>query len=328
MTAGEKELQVARFESGQDALWDDFVWGANNGTLFHTRAFLSYHPPDRFQDHSLLFYKGGRLLALLPAIERQEESGPELVSHAGASFGGFVVRSQLSLRDAFRLVDALDGYAANHGLRRVVMTFPPQVYLNRPSNYLDFALLQRGYAYQKREVSSVIPLDFHEQHTLEIFSPESRRAVRRAMKLGVRSLQSERLADFYEILRRNLGLRHGVQPTHTLDELVLLKRMFPERIRFFEAQVDGRMIAGIVLFDVNPKAALAFYVSHDEAAQNYRGVNLLFYEVIRWSIRRHFQFLDFGIFTVDMEPNWGLAHFKETFGAQGIFRDTLHKVFP
>jgi hypothetical protein len=38
-----------------------------------------------------------------------------------------------------------------------------------------------------------------------------------------------------------------------------------------------------------------------------------------------FKFLDFGIFTVNMDPNWGLGRFKENFGARGIFRDTFYK---
>jgi len=37
------------------------------------------------------------------------------------------------------------------------------------------------------------------------------------------------------------------------------------------------------------------------------------------------RFLDFGIFTVNMDPNLGLARFKENFGARGIFRDTFYK---
>lgn len=30
-----------------------------------------------------------------------------------------------------------------------------------------------------------------------------------------------------------------------------------------------------------------------------------------------------GIFTGNEDPNWGLARFKESFGAQGVFRDSL-----
>ena len=54
-------------------------------------------------------------------------------------------------------------------------------------------------------------------------------------------------------------------------------------------------------------------------------MNLLFYEIIRQAIRDKFAYLDFGIFTVDMDPNWGLGRFKESFGAQGVFRDSFLK---
>ena len=38
-------------------------------------------------------------------------------------------------------------------------------------------------------------------------------------------------------------------------------------------------------------------------------------------------FDDFGIFTVNGEPNMGLGRFKENFGASGIFRDTIELKF-
>ena len=120
-------------------------------------------------------------------------------------------------------------------------------------------------------------------------------------------------------------MRHNVQPTHTLDELQLLKKIFPERIKLFSATFENRMVAGVVMFECNKRVTLAFYISHDEDFQQYRGVNYLFFEIIKWAIRNSYGYLDFGIFTVDMDPNWGLGRFKESFGAQGIFRDTFLK---
>jgi lipid II:glycine glycyltransferase (peptidoglycan interpeptide bridge formation enzyme) len=70
---------------------------------------------------------------------------------------------------------------------------------------------------------------------------------------------------------------------------------------------------------------LAFYISHDETYQHYRPVNLLFYEIMQRYAYEGFKYLDFGIFTVLMEPNWGLGRFKENFGARGVFRDTFFK---
>ena len=51
--------------------------------------------------------------------------------------------------------------------------------------------------------------------------------------------------------------------------------------------------------------------------------NLLFYEILKDAIKNNFKVFDFGIFTVNEEPNMGLAKFKENFGSSGIFRDTV-----
>ena len=122
-------------------------------------------------------------------------------------------------------------------------------------------------------------------------------------------------------------MRHNVTPTHTLEELLLLKKIFPDRILLFGAFAEDQMVAGVVMFITNQRVVLAFYISHNEDLQQFRGVNCLFFEIIKWAIREKYAYLDFGIFTVNMDPNWGLGRFKESFGAQGIFRDTLLKYF-
>ncbi|RMF60860.1 MAG: GNAT family N-acetyltransferase [Calditrichaeota bacterium] len=319
-------VTIACYEESSAERWDEFVTTSNNGTLFHLRRFLRYHPPERFEDVSLIFEKERKWLSVMPAAVRQEQDGRVLISHPGASFAGPVFKSSTSIKDTFFVVQALVEFAKAQGFSRIVLTLPPLVYLARPSNYLEFALREYGFTYLKREVSSVIPLDFAEEDTLFIFSPESRRAARKAMKSGVKVRESEDFESFYSILKRNLTLRHNVQPTHTLEELLRLKSMLGDKIRLFGAFLDSRMIAGVVMFTCNSRVALAFYISHLEAYQQYRSVNLLFYEVVRWAIRQRFRFLDFGIFTVQMKPNWGLARFKESFGAQGVFRDTLVKI--
>lgn len=320
-----RRLGIQPFEESWGSRWDAFVWGSNNGTLFHTREFLGYHPPERFQDASAVFTKDDRWRVLLPAAVQERGGGRVLISHPGASFAGPIFDSDLSLKDTYRFARALLEYAYDLEVAQVRMTLPPQIYLWRPSNYLEFALLDCGFTYERREVSSVIPLDFAEEDTLMIFSSEAARAVRKAMRSGVDVVESDDFKAFYAILQRNLKLRHNVQPTHSLEELERLHRMFPDRVRLFAATLDDEMIAGIVVFVCNARVALAFYVSHDESKQEYRGVNYLFFHVVRWAIRQDLKFLDFGIFTVNMKPNWGLARFKEGFGAQGIFRDTLVK---
>jgi len=315
------ELQLEVYASEDAQRWDAFVNASNNGTLFHTRKFLNYHPDGRFEDCSVLFTKEKKYLAVFPAAVRDNC----LISHPGCSYGGPVYHLSFTLKDAFSVVESLLDFAGTRGLTKIALTMPPQIYHRRPSNYIDFALLKSGFTYAKREVSSVIPLDFSEEDTLQAFNSEARRAVRRAQKLGVEIKPSSDIETFYDILNHNLKMRHNVRPTHSLAELTHLMQMYPDEIQLFGAFVDDTMIAGVVVFVCNAQVALAFYISHRDDMQRYRPVNLLFYDIIRWAIRRQIRFLDFGIFTVNMVPNWGLARFKESFGALGVFRDTFVK---
>jgi len=204
------------------------------------------------------------------------------------------------------------------------MTLPPRIYSQQPNDNLDFCLCRHGFQYVKREVSSVIALRYSPDAALATFKSEARTAVRKGIRSGISVRLSRDLASFYGILKTNLKMRHDVSPTHTLEELERLKGLMSTDIRLFGAFLEDRMIAGIMVFVCNPRVLLAFYISHSEEYQSYRPVNLVMYEVIQWALTHHFSYYDLGIFTVNMEPNWGLGRFKESLGAQGVFRDTLY----
>ena len=68
------QLSVVRYTSDQKIVWDSFVAASRNGTFLFMRDYMDYHA-DRFTDYSLMFYKGGRLLALLPGnMEAQDRN--------------------------------------------------------------------------------------------------------------------------------------------------------------------------------------------------------------------------------------------------------------
>jgi len=316
-------VNLRRFEESDTSAWEAFVATANNGTLFHERKFLGYHPEDRFEDHSLIFEQKGKIVALFPAVLVQEDNQTALISHQGSSYGGLVTKQDLSFQDSYDFVEALVGYSKNTGIARIQMTLPPAIYQCRVSNYLDFALIKHGFVYKKRDISSMLTMEATPEENLDKFRPSHRTAVRKAIRQGVTVRESSDWSAFYDLLKDNLNIRHNVQPTHTLAELIQLKEMYPEKVRLFGAYWDTNLIAGVVNFSVNKDVVLAFYISHKEAFQHLRAVNLLFYEIIKWCHVEQAKYLDFGIFTVNMEPNFGLGRFKENFGASGVFRDTF-----
>ncbi len=319
-------ITVKRFNNNSSA-WDNFVSSANNGTLFHTRRFLNYHHEGRFNDHSLEFYKKGKLVGVFPAALIESGDQRQLVSHPGASVGSFVVPEDLAFADALEMVEQLVDYSKRENLDGIKLTQPPTIYSKRLSHYIDFALQKNGFLYAKREISSILFLEKSIDENLSKFKSTHRTAARKAEKSGVVVKETDDFASFYEILKKNLSIRHDVKPTHSLNELLHLKELFPDKINLFGAYIEEKMVAGVINFIATENVVLAFYISHNEDFQEVRPINLLFYKIFEWAIQKKYNVFDFGIFTVNEEPNMGLARFKENFGASGQFRDTMEIQF-
>ncbi len=312
-------MDVVKLTEKDHKHWEEFVKQANNGTIFHTLKFLSYHPPERFKNHHLLIKEKENIVALFPAVIEDKT----IISHKGASYGGFVLKQGLGIHDIYLCVAYILEFLKKEKIQKILLTQTPLVYYREPNQYIDFALMKHGFRYRKREITAVIPLDVAEP--LLVFHPDARRSTKKAIREGVRVRITDDYAQYYEILKNNLGMRHNVSPTHTLSELFKLKNMFPEDIILFGAYLKEKMIGGMVIFVTNPEVILAFYISHNNQYQAYRPVNLLFYEVIKWGRLKGFRYLDLGTFTLNMEPNWGLGRFKENFNARGFLRDTYEK---
>ncbi|MEO8514470.1 MAG: GNAT family N-acetyltransferase [Ignavibacteria bacterium] len=317
-------MEVVQYEKKYLDKWEDFCASSSNGTIFHSRKFLSYHLPDKFKDNSLLFFEEKKLAAILPAADIKRDGLRMLWSHMGASYGGFVYDESLNIKQSFDLTQSLVDYALQEKFEKILVTNVPVVYQKRYNQYLDFAFIKNGFEYQKREVTSVITLNVDEDNVMKLIKPEARTSVRKSEKMGVVIKKSNDFEEYYDILKSNLAMRHNVQPAHTLEELYTLKELFPHKIQLFGAYLKNKMIAGVVNFYCNDKVVLVFYISHNPEYQQYRAVNLLFYTIMKDAINRGLSFLDFGLFTVNMEPNWGLGKFKESFGARGILRDSFY----
>ena len=316
-------LKFRKYIKKDEELWDNFVSKSNNGTIFHLRKFLKYHPINRFKDHSLIIEKKQKLFSLFPAAEKYINNKKYLISHPGSSVGSFVVLENLSISDAMDITKKLVSYAKKLKFNGIQITLPPNLYQRRFSNYMDFAFFKQNFIYKNRDITSILFLESTIEKNLLKFRSSHRRAVNIAKNKGVIVRESNNYSTYYKILKKNLSKRHGVNPTHTLDELKNIKSIFKDRIKLFAAFLGGKMIAGVVNFLVNDHVILAFYISHDEDFNEYRSLNLLFYKIFGWAINSKFKIYDFGTFTVNQEPNMGLGRFKENFGASGIFRDTI-----
>ncbi len=317
-------MKVRPAEPGDRGRWTDFVLRSNNGTVFHLPDFLDYHPEGRFRNHHLIVENRNEIVSVVPGALVEREDGIWFSSYPGASYGGPVFNDSSGLKKIENTVEKLLVYCKSRGWKGMEMTSPPMVYYRRPHNYLEFSLLKRGFKYRKRELTAVIDLGRLGEELKLGFRSSALRGVRKAVKNNVKVEENPDFALFYHVLESNLQQRHNVKPTHTLEELTKIRDLLgQDHVRQFIATLDGEVLAGMVMFHCNPRVTLAFYISHDQERQALRPVNLVYMEVIKWAKQMGYQYMDLGTFTLNMDVNYGLCRFKESFSARGIFRNTL-----
>lgn len=319
-------IQVVPYSDNLRDRWDKFVLNSNNGTMFHLQKFFDYHPKGRFNWHHLLFMDKKEIVAVLPGAKM----GSTFESPIGASYGS-IVTNVIPFVKALELVDAFSEYCREKSFERAVLTPPPFIYQKLISQNLDYALAYRGFSYDKHYISHSIPLNAGDD-ILATFQATARRYIHK--NLREQSLRVEINNDyeaFYPILVKNKA-RHGVTPTHTLDELLRLKKLLPNNLELFLVYKGEKPIAGSLMFACNDQVALCFYNMLLYEYEQYNPIHIVMYEVSKWAVERGFTWIDIGVSQDTkaenpMTPSMNLIRFKEHFNSHGILRSTFYKRF-
>lgn len=318
----EINLLVKMYNEKYKEKWDKFVNESNNGTIFHLQQFLAYHDSNKFNFHHLIFEQDGNIIALLPG----ELKNGIFKSPMGASFGGFVTK-HISYSKIEKIVITFLNYCKDNNINEIYLTHPVISYNKIITQDLDYALLYHGFEYKHHLYSSVINLE--RTYNLEHFEKKARNAVRKAQKMGVEVIINNDFDSFYPILVENKK-KFKLSPTHTLEELKRLDSLLPGKIKLFLALKDDIVLGGSLIFICNDVSIIDFYIAQDYSHQQYRPINIVLFQIIRWANENGYRYFDIGVNQETSDPNpmalnRTLVSFKATFGANCLFRSTLYK---
>jgi hypothetical protein len=303
-------LSVRPYVLGDAAAWDALVARSRNGNLLHLRGYMDYHA-DRFVDASLMVERDGELLAVFPAnIE-----GDRVTSHGGLSYAGLVCSPELRTAATLAAFERIGGHYRALGVGRVFYKAVPHVFHAAPAEEDLYALHRLGARLWRRDLASVIAL----REPLR-FTPGRRRSIERAAKAGIRLRSGGDAADFHALLTRVLE-RHGVAPTHRLQELRLLQQRFPQRIVLHEALRGDELLAGAVVYDFG-RVVHTQYLAVSEEGRRLDALSFLLAGLIG-EARAKRDYFSFGISTErdGRVLNEGLVEQKERFGARAVVHD-------
>lgn len=307
-------IDIVRYNSNMQAEWDAFVKASKNGTFLFMRGYMDYHS-DRFADHSIMFYRKNKLLAILPANICKEER--TLVSHGGLTYGGFVMHPDTRTCDMVEIVDELKKYLQEAGVRQFIYKPTPYIYNRIPSEEPLYALFQAGARVSARAISTTI--DNNERLK---FSQLRKRCIIKAVNAGIECQESSDYEKYWEILTTILHKRHRNRPVHTKEEIELLHSRFPENIRLYTANYQGEPVAGIVVYNTDTTAHFQYIAASDEGC-SIGALDQLIAHLIE-KVYAHKRYIDFGISTEQggTHLNNGLISQKEGFGGRAVVYDT------
>ncbi len=295
------------------ARWNDFVALARQSSFLFNRAYMDYHS-ERFDDHSLMIFKGKRLFAVLPA----NREGDTLTSHGGLTYGGLLTGLRATVADIAQALGAIMDFSRDRGISQIIYKPTPYIYHTQPADEDLFCLWHdAGARLVARQISSTIDGGCRGR-----FFDIRRQGARRAREAGITINRSTTYAPFWDILERNLSQRHDTRPVHSLAEMELLASRFPDNITLWTANdAAGDVVAGVVMY-MTRNVAHSQYISASPRGREIGALDLLFDTVINYALEccRYF---DFGISTEcrGATLNHGLIYQKEGFGARATLYD-------
>lgn len=306
-------FEIVRYTSGHIAEWNQLVEASKNGTFLFDRRYMDYHA-DRFNDFSLMFYLGSRLLAVLPAHVADDT----LYSHNGLTYGGLLMSRQITVTQTITLFRELNEYLRLQGIKHVQYKCIPWIYHRLSAEEDLYALYHECHA-------RIIARDFATNIFLDggvRWERVRRRGITRALNAGVTIECSNDFASFWKVLADNLGNKYGVKPVHTLQEIELLHSRFPDNIKLYQAVRDGEVLGGIVLY-ISHQVVHAQYSSATPEGKKLGVIDLLYNQIILHDYS-NYQYFDFGRSTENPDGsglNEQLVFQKEGFGGRGLCYD-------
>lgn len=306
-------IEIKRYTEADKKIWDNFICQSKNGNFLFLRDYMDYHK-DRYIDHSFIFWKKNKPIAVLPANEDEKR----LISHGGLTFGGLITDMNIRTIEVLEIFELLCNYCVNQGFQTIIYKVIPFIFSHYPAEEDQYALFKYNAQLIKRDISSVLPL---QENTIR-FSESKRQSVAKCEKMGLKVIGSNDFSAYWDLLTDVLS-KFDVKPVHSLQEITYLKSKMPDKIKLYEARWNDSdsLLAGIVIYDYS-QVVHTQYMANSIEGRNIGALDYINYVLINqvYSERKYYSW---GISTEQggKALNTGLIQQKEMMGGRGITLD-------
>jgi hypothetical protein len=318
-------IEIIRYSALQKTTWQDVLSNSLNGTFLHSREFFDHNPLNKLDDCSFLYLKKNKGIGIVPCTLYEKHGKRILNSHLRSTYGGFVVTKEVGVDEAVEMVEKLISQARMLGVNEIVIRNPFRIFHKAICDDTDYAMWYHGFTIRSRELETAIPLGDYAA-VLGQFDSSTLRSIKKSRQ-HISVMQTDDYETYWQLLTDNLSKNHGVKPTHEYEEFVLLlENIGLEKVKLFGGYKEGHLVAGVVVFVLNEQSLHAQYIASNNQFQEFRPLNAIIDEIIRWGSEQQFSVLNLGTSNTDAGKgiNSGLFRFKQGFGGRNTLRETMH----
>ncbi|MHA7059994.1 GNAT family N-acetyltransferase [Aquimarina sp. M1] len=307
------QYRIKKYQKTDCLLWNSFIDNSKNGTFLFHRDFMEYHS-DRFLDFSLLIYDQSKLIAVFPANIKDTK----VYSHQGLTYGGLILNKSIGGEKIRNILSEMIVFLRSHSISDLYIKSIPAFYHQKPSNELMFFLFEFGATLYRRDLNLAIdyslPASIHKNKVKHYKKREN---------IGLAVEEVDDFSEFWnKVLLPRLREKHHTKPVHTLEEIRMLKKNFPENIKQFVIRIDSEILGGVTIFKTK-EVVKSQYGAITDRGEKYRALDFLFIFLINQYRKEGYKFFDMGTVT---DNNFGLLKQKEELGCEIYTQDfySLH----
>lgn len=307
----------------QLANWDCFVENSINGTLFHKRKFLNYHQDKFFNKEQFkVITKGDDVIAQFCYLRDIDTAGRTVaLSPYGASLGGIILKKIPSYLQSKNIVSTLIKHLNDENIDYCRITLPPSICSALPLDVFMFSFLESGFKISNMDISSVVNLSIDAvEYSISSRARNNFRQARKKSDIIIK--HRSHITDFMETLEETYA-QHGVDPTHSYEDLLYLTKNLSEDIFVDVAYFQGKPAAGICYFKLNDRVLSSFYLTQTKYGRENHCLTLLIVEGLKRAKEQNYKWFDFGTSSINMKARENIFLFKESFSLLGVFRQSL-----
>jgi serine/alanine adding enzyme len=287
------------------AEWNQFAKSQQGVGFYHLSQYSKLiEETYGYEAVGFILKKGGQIQAVLPAsFSKSILFGKKLVSQPFSEYGGI-----LSGAIEENGYSVLLRYVKEYCLRRGIPNLEIHGNLGLPDDIKDgYFLAANPYRYAVLKL-----LADPESMRKMVFDYQIRKALNKAERSAVRGFQDSSpeiiKEKFWPLFLRSMK-RLG-SPPHPLNYFMRLQKYYPENLKVFWAEVQGKLVSALLGFAVGKRIQITNIVS-DESHWELRPNDFVHWEFIKWGCENGYEEFDFGSARYE-----GQVKYKKKWGAE------------